>query len=276
MVLTEQDFDRLSRYIYQELGITLSEKKKTMLTGRLSKRIRALRLGSITDYCDFLFSDEGQALERVHLFDVITTNKTDFFRESNHFDYLTQNILPGWQQGLSKSRSFKIWSAGCSSGEEPYTMAMVLEDYANKQSARSFDYEIIATDISTKVLDHAKQAIYHSDRIQPVPMEMRSRYLLRSKDRNNPLVRIAPVLRKKIRFGRLNFMDTDFSLPHQMDVIFCRNVIIYFDKKTQERLVCKFCRKLQPGGFLFLGHSESLHGFNVPLTQVAPTVYQCC
>nr|WP_320050036.1 protein-glutamate O-methyltransferase [uncultured Desulfuromonas sp.] len=276
MVLTEQDFDRLSRYIYQELGITLSEKKKTMLTGRLSKRIRALRLGSITDYCDFLFSDEGQALERVHLFDVITTNKTDFFRESNHFDYLTQNILPGWQQRLSTSRSFKIWSAGCSSGEEPYTMAMVLEDYANKQSTRSFDYEIIATDISTKVLDHAKQAIYHSDRIQPVPMEMRSRYLLRSKDRNNPLVRIAPVLRKKIRFGRLNFMDADFSLPHQMDVIFCRNVIIYFDKETQERLVCKFCRKLQPGGFLFLGHSESLHGFNVPLTQVAPTVYQCC
>ena len=274
MDLTQRDFDRLSAYIYQELGITLSESKKTMMTGRLTKRLRALKLASITDYCDFLFTAEGQALERVHLFDVITTNKTDFFREASHFDYLTKNILPSWQKGLSQRRSFKIWSAGCSSGEEPYTMAMVLADYADKQSAGSFDYEIIATDISTKVLDHAKQAVYHSDRIQPVPAEMRSRYLLRSKDRNNPLVRIAPALRKKIRFGRLNFMEENFSLPHPMDVIFCRNVIIYFDKETQERLVCKFCRKLQPGGFLFLGHSESLHGFDVPLTQVAPTVYR--
>nr|WP_320050254.1 protein-glutamate O-methyltransferase [uncultured Desulfuromonas sp.] len=274
MDLTQRDFDRLSAYIYQELGITLSESKKTMLTGRLTKRLRALKLASISDYCDFLFTAEGQALERVHLFDVITTNKTDFFREASHFDYLTKNILPSWQRSLSQRRSFKIWSAGCSSGEEPYTMSMVLADYAGKQSAGSFDYEIIATDISTKVLDHAKQAVYHSDRIQPVPAEMRSRYLLRSKDRNNPLVRITPALRKKIRFGRLNFMDADFSLPHPMDVIFCRNVIIYFDKETQERLVCKFCRKLQPGGFLFLGHSESLHGFNVPLTQVAPTVYR--
>jgi len=274
MSLTQRDFDRLSRYIYQELGIKLSDSKRTMLTGRLTKRVRALKLSSISDYCDFVFTEEGQRLERVHLFDVITTNKTDFFREANHFDYLTRTILPAWQSELSQRRSFKIWSAGCSSGEEPYTMAMVLADYAEKQPTGEFNYEIIATDISTKVLDHAKQAVYHSDRIQPVPAEMRSRYLLRSKDRNNPLVRIAPALRKTIRFGRLNFMDEDFSLPHLMDVIFCRNVIIYFDKKTQERLVCKFCRKLQPGGFLFLGHSESLHGFNVPLTQVAPTVYR--
>lgn len=274
MTLTQRDFDRLSRYIYQELGITLSDSKKTMLTGRLTKRLRALKIPTISDYCDFLFTDEGQSLERVHLFDVVTTNKTDFFREANHFDFLTGKILPAWQSSLLQRRSFKIWSAGCSSGEEPYTMAMVLDDYARKQAAGAFDFEIIATDISTKVLDHAKQAVYHSDRVQPVPMELRSRYLLRSKDRNNPLVRIIPALRKKIRFGRLNFMDDDFSLPHPMDVIFCRNVIIYFDKQTQERLVCKFCRKLQPGGFLFLGHSESLHGFNVPLTQVAPTVYR--
>ncbi|WP_321529778.1 protein-glutamate O-methyltransferase [uncultured Desulfuromonas sp.] len=272
MVLTQKDFDRLSRYIYQELGITLSEKKKTMLTGRLSKRIRALKLSSITDYCDFLFSDEGQSLEQVHLFDVITTNKTDFFREANHFDYLIKTILPAWQKDLCQRRSIKIWSAGCSTGEEPYTMAMVLNDYA--QHHPGFDFEIIATDISTRVLDHARTAVYHKERIAPVAEPLRKRYLLKHKDRSNELVRISPGLRKKVRFGRLNFMDSTFQLPNKVDVIFCRNVIIYFDKTTQEKLVGKFCHHLKEGGYLFLGHSESLHGFSVPLHQVAPTVYR--
>jgi len=270
--LSQQDFQRLSAFIYQKLGIKISDSKRTMLQGRLTKRLRALKLPSIEDYCDFLFSEQGEQIEYVHLFDAVTTNKTDFFRENGHFDYLTTQVLPQWQSSHRNGRRFRIWSAGCSTGEEPYTMAMVLDDYAQRHSG--FDFEIIATDISTRVLDHAKTAIYHQDRIIPIPQPLRTRYLLKHKEPGNELVRIKPTLRKKIRFGRLNFMDGTFRLPDKMDVIFCRNVIIYFDKKTQEELVGKFCQHLTPDGFLFLGHSESLHGFSVPLSQVAPTVYR--
>jgi len=273
MELSKTDFQRLQNYIYQELGIKISESKRTMLMGRLTKRLRALKMTTVSEYCDFLFTPDGQQLEQVHLFDVITTNKTDFFREATHFDLLTAQLLPKWQESLRDNRKFKIWSAGCSSGEEPYTMAMVLDDYAAKKKGLSFDYEIIATDISTRVLDHAKKAVYHVDRVEPVPAKIRQKCLLKNKDTANPLVRIIPDLRKKVRFGRMNFMDNSFSLPDKMDVIFCRNVIIYFDKKTQEKLVQKFCQNLRPGGYLFLGHSESLHGFDVPLQQIAPTVY---
>lgn len=274
MELSKADFVRLQEFIYQNLGIKISESKRTMLLGRLSKRLRVLKLDTIGEYCDYLFTSEGQQLEHVHLFDVITTNKTDFFRESTHFDLLTSKLLPHWQETLNESRRFKIWSAGCSSGEEPYTMAMVLGEYAEKNNRRSFDYEIIATDISTRVLDHAKKAVYHADRVHPVPPAICRKYLLKNRDPNNPLVRIVPELRKKVRFGRMNFMDEHFALPDKMDVIFCRNVIIYFDKKTQEALVRKFCQNLRPGGHLFLGHSESLHGFELPLVQIAPTVYR--
>lgn len=273
MEIGKRDFERLSAYIYDELGIQITDSKKTMLCGRLAKRLRTLQFGSVTEYCDYLFSSAGQSLERVELFDAVTTNKTDFFRESNHFDYLTDNVLPEWQQSSRAGRSFRIWSAGCSSGEEPYTMAMVLSEYAEQHRSIHFDYEIVATDISTRVLDHAKNAVYHMDRIIPVPAPIRRKYLRRSKDRSSNLVRIAPQLRRKVRFGRLNFMDDSFRLPYSMDVIFCRNVIIYFDSETRERLVQKFCNHLHPGGYLFLGHSESLHGFELPLRQVASTVY---
>jgi len=273
MQIGKRDFERLSAYIYQELGIQITDSKKTMLSGRLSKRLRALQLDSVTAYCDYLFSPSGQSLERVELFDAVTTNKTDFFREARHFDYLAATVLPQWQQGPHAGRSFKIWSAGCSSGEEPYTMAMVLNEYAEPHRSSRFDFEIVATDISTRVLDHAKTGVYHADRIIPVPAPIRRKYLLRSRDRNSPLVRITPQLRRKVRFGRLNFMDETFSLPYTMDAIFCRNVIIYFDSATREQLVRKFCRHLHPGGHLFLGHSESLHGFDLPLRQVGSTVY---
>jgi len=273
MHIKNADFRRISEFIYAQLGIKLVESKRTMLEGRLSRRLRALKMASYSEYCDYLFTSEGEKLEHVHLFDAITTNKTDFFREASHFDLLTEKLLPCWQDTLGQNRKFRIWSAGCSSGEEPYTMAMVLEEYAQRRVRQSFDYDIIATDISTKVLEHAKKAVYHADRVEPVPGSYRIKYLLRNKDKRNPLVRIKPQLRKKVRFGRVNFMDNSFAMPHKMDVIFCRNVIIYFDKQTQEQLMSKFCQNMLPGGNLFLGHSESIQGFNVPLRQIAPTVY---
>lgn len=272
--LSKRDFQQLSAFIYDQLGIKMPDGKCTMLTGRLSKRLRALKLGSFSDYCEFLFSPQGIEEEMVHLINVVTTNKTDFFREPTHFDYLVGTALPTLESRtrFDVRRRFKVWSAGCSTGEEPYTLAMVLSEVAEQQPG--FRFDILATDISTRVLDIARRAVYPMERIAPVSQHYRQRYLLKGRDRNNPEVRLVPELRKRVRFGRLNFMDDDFGLPEPIDIIFCRNVIIYFDKQTQERLMNKFARHLNPGGFLFLGHSESLHGYTTPFVQVAPTIYR--
>lgn len=274
VTLSQKDFSRLSSFIFRELGIKMPASKSTMLNGRLNKRLRALNLPDFTEYCNFLFSDKGKEEEMVHLINAVTTNKTDFFREPGHFDYLTQTTLPVLQnlRRFEPRRKLKIWSAGCSTGEEPYTLAMVLAEV--QASKPGFSYDILATDISTRVLDVARRAVYPLERIEPVTAHYRKKYLLKGQDKNNPQVRIVPELRKQIRFGRLNFMAEDFGLPEMVDIIFCRNVIIYFDKETQEQLMNKFCRYLNPGGYLFLGHSESLHGYETPLTQVAPTIYR--
>jgi chemotaxis protein methyltransferase CheR len=272
--LSKRDFQQLSSFIYNNLGIKMPVGKSTMLSGRLSKRLRVLKLSSIGEYCDFLFSPEGQEEEIVHFINVITTNKTDFFREPNHFSYLTERVLPTLQnlRKFEGRNSLKLWSAGCSTGEEPYTLAMVLAEIQANQPG--FRFDILATDISTKVLKVALRAVYPRRLIEPIPPLLRKKYLMKGLNIKDPQVRIIPELRKRVRFGRLNFMDQDFGLPENVDIIFCRNVIIYFDKQTQEKLVSKFCRYLNRGGYLFLGHSESLHGFTIPLVQVAPTIFR--
>lgn len=274
MELNTRDFQRLGTFIYSRLGIKMPETKRTMLSGRLVKRLRALGLADFSEYCNLLFSRKGQEAEMVHLINAVTTNKTDFFREPAHFEYLVGRTLPELaRHGLmGVGRKLRIWSAGCSTGEEPYTLAMVLAEYAKK--AEDFRFEIVATDISSRVLEVARRAVYPLERIAPIPSAMRKQYLLKNRDGQNPLIRIVPELRTHVSFGRLNFMDEEFGLREKMEVIFCRNVIIYFDKATQERLISKFCRHLQPGGYLFLGHSESLHGFDLPLVQAAPTIYR--
>lgn len=276
MILSEKEFRRLSQFIYNEVGIKMPDAKRTMLTGRLQKRLRALKINSFREYCDFLFSDEGLKSELIHMIDVVTTNKTDFFREPAHFEYITHTVLPEMmrKQGYRSTKKVKIWSAGCSTGEEPYTLTMVLREFQERCGDPDFFFEILATDISTKVLSIAMRGIYHQDQIRPVPMALRKKYLLRSKDHDSDLVRVVAENRQLVKFARLNFMAEDFGFRDGVDVIFCRNVIIYFDKSTQERLIQKFCRHLNPGGYLFLGHSESLHGLNNPLVQTAPTVYR--
>lgn len=273
-ILSATDFQQLSAFIYNELGIKMPESKNTMLTGRLARRLRALGLDDFSQYCQFLFSPKGQQEEMVHLINAVTTNKTDFFREPNHFHYLTRTALPALkrQQRFTFRRPLRIWSAGCSTGEEPYTMAMVLAEVQSAQP--DFRFQILATDISTRVLEVARRAVYPMERIEPVSPLHRKNYLLKGRDRRNPEVRIVPELRRLVRFGRLNFMAEEFGVSEKMDVIFCRNVIIYFDKATQEKLVRKFSNCLNPGGYLFLGHSESLHGYQTPFVQVAPTIYQ--
>jgi len=274
MALSNGDFTRLSQFIYKQCGIKLPLTKKTMLEARLQKRLRSLDIQSFTQYCDYLFSPRGMEVELIQMIDLVTTNKTDYFREPDHFDYLVRHALPEWERSQKGSahRRLMIWSAGCSTGEEPYTLSMVLSSYAEDNPG--FDYNILATDISTRVLDKAKTAIYEEEKVEPVPLQMKKKYLLKSKDRQNPMVRIVPALREKVHFRRLNFMDDDFCMREQLDIIFCRNVIIYFDRATQERLLNHFCRILTPGGYIFMGHSETLSGLDVPLTSVHPTVYR--
>ena len=264
VTLSKKDFSRLREFIYKECGINIVDSKKTMLEARLQKRLRKLDLTSFSQYCDYLFSPHGIDEELTDMINQVTTNKTDFFREPAHFDYLRHKVLPE----LSPTRStIMVWSAGCSSGEEPYTLAMVLEEFG-------CNFIILATDISTNVLDKAKLAIYNEEMIDPIPPELRKKYLLTSKDRAKRLFRITPELRERVKFRRLNFMDGDFGFREPMDIIFCRNVIIYFDKPTQEGLLNKFCNYLSPRGYIFMGHSETLHGMDVPLIQVAPTIYR--
>ncbi len=240
----------------------------------MRKRLRSLGMSSFSEYCRYLFSSSGRDAERIHIIDVVTTNKTDFFREPGHFDYLARIAVPELLEryGAGRKQVFTAWSAGCSTGEEPYTLAIVLSEIALQYTR--FSYVVLATDISTKVLETARNAVYPEDRVVPVPPALRKKYFLRSKDRTNPRVKVAPEIRSTVKFRRLNFMDDDFGMREPLDVIFCRNVIIYFDRPTQEKLIRRFCRHLRPGGYIFMGHSETLHGMDLPLAQVAPTVYR--
>jgi chemotaxis protein methyltransferase CheR len=272
--LSHDDLHSLSTFIHEECGIRMPPSKRVMLESRLQKRLRALGMKSFREYREYLFSDEGKRNELTLCIDAVTTNKTDFFRESSHFEYLVTRALPVLinSDGEGLRKRFTIWSAGCSTGEEPYTLAMVLSEFA--ETMPGFDFSILATDISTRVLDKARLGVYAQESVSPVPEELKSKYLLRSKDHSKGLVRIVPRLRQKIVFQRLNFMENHFNIRDKVDVIFCRNVIIYFDRPTQEKLMNKFCRHLVPGGYLFLGHSETLNNMDVPLVPVAPTIYR--
>ncbi|MHB9099219.1 MAG: CheR family methyltransferase [Syntrophales bacterium] len=275
-VLSHTDFLRLSAFIHAECGIKITEGKKVMIEARFQKRLRHLGMTSFNEYCAYLFSPEGLEHELHHMIDTVTTNKTDFFREPSHFEFLVNTVLPEMtaSRGAGAGKKLTFWSAGCSTGEEPYTLAMVINEFAQQCPNLGFSWSILATDISTKVLEKARQAVFDRERVIPVPDPLKRKYLLKSKDRNKGLVRIVPELRQMVDFRRLNFMDNDFGFRQKIDIIFCRNVIIYFDRPTQTRLLNKFCRQMVPGGYLFMGHSETLHGLDVPLIQVIPTVYR--
>lgn len=271
--LSQNDFRKLSELIQSHIGIRMPDSKKVMLESRLHKRLRALHFKDFPQYCDYLFSDDGFTRELPELFDVITTNKTDFFREPVHFEHLTTYVLPELLSiSKLKNKRLTFWSAGCSTGEEPYSLAMVLQDY--RERVEDFQFTIYATDISTKVLETAKMAIYNHEKVEPVPMVFKKKYLLRSKDKTKKIVRIAPEIRALVQFSRLNLMEEHYSMVKDMDVIFCRNVIIYFNHQTQELLIRKFYRHLKMGGYLFLGHSETLCGISIPLVTLLPTVYK--
>jgi len=271
--LSDKDFERLSKFIYTKYGIKMPKVKKIMLQSRLQKRLRELKINNYKDYCDYVFSNEGNDNEVIHMIDVVSTNKTDFFREPTHFDFLHQSILPQIFKDNNFNKELKLWSAGCSSGEEPYTIAISLSEFL-KKSKTLFDFSILATDISTRILNDAVSAVYKEEKIKHLPIEYKKKYFLKSKDRSIQKVRLNSSIREKVNFRRLNFMDNSYDIRDYFDIVFCRNVLIYFDRETQEKVINRICTKIRSGGYFFLGHSESIMKMDVPLTQIKPTVFR--
>lgn len=265
--LNDVEFSKLSKFIYTQYGIKMPPEKRIMLQSRLQKRLRALKIYSFKEYIEYVFSGDGSN-EVIHMMDVVSTNKTDFYRESAHFDFLRETLLPNLYE---EKKMIKLWSAGCSSGPEVYTLAIELAEFARTHNG--FDFSILGTDISTLMLKKAFSAIYPEDMVAMIPLEFKKKYLLKSKDKTKKQVRIINQLRQKAKFQRLNFIDDHYHVNEQFDIIFCRNVLIYFDRDTQEKVINKLCNHLRPGGFFFLGHSESITNIEVPLKQVKPTVY---
>jgi chemotaxis protein methyltransferase CheR len=270
--MSDEDFGKLSSFVYEELGIKMPYAKKIMLQSRLQKRLADLKIGSFKDYIEFVFSKEGQEREMIEMIDLITTNKTDFFRESSHFDYLTTTVLPEFCSGKRTRKTIKIWSAGCSSGEEPFTIAIVLREFF--QNYQDIDFEIFATDISLRILKKAATAIYSEDRTNVISSSLKRKYFLKSKDQINKTVRLVPEIRSRVTFQRLNFMDPYYAVEKEFDIIFCRNVLIYFDRDTQQQVITKLSSKLRSDGIFFLGHSESITNMKVPLRQIKPTIFR--
>ncbi len=268
--ISDKEFKILSEFIYTNYGIKMPPAKRILLQSRLHKRLRTLNMKTFGEYIDYVFSPEGKRTEITEMMNVVSTNKTDFFREPIHFEFLKNTILPTFSEGRF-SRNMKIWSAGCSSGEEVYTICMTMEDY--RRTKKDISYRILGTDISTDVLNKAKEGVYNISRIADIPTEARKRYFLMGKDNLN-LVKVSPEFKTKVSFSRLNFMDNYYGVGGNFDLIFCRNVLIYFDRATQKNVINKLCQKLNTGGFLFLGHSESVIGLDLPLKQLRPTIFQ--
>ncbi|MGB9747477.1 MAG: CheR family methyltransferase [Bacteroidales bacterium] len=267
-ILSIKDFRRLSRFIEKEIGIRMPEVKRIMLQSRLQKRLFALQMKSFSEYLDFVFSANGKE-EIICMTDLITTNKTDFFREPDHFEFLTRNVLPQLVNTQTAPVFINCWSAGCSSGEEVYTLAIVLAEYT--ANFRKFDYHIIGTDISTRMLKKAREGVYSMHAVRMIPLYLKKKYFLKGKNEKAHLVKIVPDLMNKTDFQYLNLMDETYNMP-MFDIILCRNVLIYFEKALQERILIKLCSRLKTNGFLLLGHSESVIGFDLPVVQILPTI----
>ena len=269
--IADQEYDFIRRIVYDHSRINLGDDKKVLVTSRLAKRLRALNLNGYGDYCRLLKSPTGGE-ELGNLVDVISTNHTNFFRESKHFEFLQQTVLPDWTPRLAKQcDTFRVWSAASSSGEEPYTIAIVLADYFSKLSGVGWAIE--ASDISTRILAKAREAIYAQERLVEVKPEWRRRYFQKGVNDWAGHFRVKEELRQRVRFHHLNLLQARYPFISPFHVIFCRNVMIYFDRPTQESLVAKLTEQLAPGGYLLVGHSESLSGIQHTLRMVQPATY---
>ena len=262
--LTPQQFQHVCTTLYDISGIALTEGKEELVHSRLVRRLQANGINNYQEYFNFIKND-STGKEMVLMLDSLTTNKTDFFREIQHFDFMTEKILPNL-----KSKRLRIWSSACSSGEEPYSIAMLLAEKIPDFS--NWDIRILATDLSTDILTQAQKGIYTNKVIEPVPKPWQKKYL-KAADPDKTTYQVIPQLRKLVNFARLNLME-EFPMKGPFDIIFCRNVMIYFDKPTQVKLIKKFCKLLPKDGHLLIGHAESLDHKNHDLTYIQPATYQ--
>jgi len=263
--LEDSQFDFLRKLVGRQAGIVLTDAKRELVHGRITRRIRALKLGGFADYCALL-RDNPDA-EIGEFINAITTNLTAFFREMHHFEFLAKEALPRWLQ--RPTERLRIWSAGCSTGEEPYSIAMTLHEGLGR---RVGDAAILATDIDTNVLDTARRGIYAADRVEGVPDRYR-RYLQRGKGNNAGKVRVKPEIAELIRFRQLNLMGP-WPVKGPFQIVFCRNVVIYFNKDTQRQLFQRFADVIEPGGFLVIGHSETLFNICDRFDLIGRTIYR--
>lgn len=271
--LSDDLFQKYSRLAMEHCGINLHDGKKELLQARLNKRLRATGIKSYKEYYDYLTSHRNDE-ELVNFLDSISTNLTYFFREPKHFEFLQEVALPELIRAKQKAgnRRLRIWSAACSTGEEPYSVAMCV--HSNLKDPERWDFRILATDISTRVLEIAYRGRYPEERVLRVPVALRQIYFRKIKENGGPpLYEIAPVLRDIVTIRRLN-LNEPFPFKGPFDCIFCRNVMIYFNKETQRMLVHRMADYLAPGGYLMVGHSESLTGLDHPLRYIQPSIYQ--
>jgi chemotaxis protein methyltransferase CheR len=268
--ISPKDFVRFQALIYRESGIWLSEAKTALLTGRLSKRLRALELGNFSEYYQCVETDEE---ERRTMLDAITTNETHFFREPVHFQFLEQRVLPAWQASANegrRTRAVRVWSAGCSTGQEAYSLAMLLTD--RLPAVEGWSVEILATDISRRVLTIAEEGVWDNAKAREIPPHYLRSFMLKGLGENQGKIKAAPAIRV-VRLLRLNLSDEKYPAIGKFDLIFCRNVLIYFDAESRKRVVGQLLNHLVPDGYLFVGHAESLNTLCPSLRCVIPTVY---
>lgn len=269
-VMSPEQYEYIRKLVYDQSRINLGNDKLDLVTARLNKRLRETKLGSIQEYIDFLNANES---ELENLLDIISTNHTFFFREIQHFEFMQTTALPQLHEYALKNHdtSFRLWCAASSSGDEPYSLGIQMNEYFKN---KNFNWEMQATDISNRVLARAKSGIFPEERLKEVRDDLLRIYFQKGFGTQEGFFRVKEILRDKINFFRLNLIDPKFPFQKPFHVIFCRNVMIYFDRPTQEVLVNRLASLLVPGGYLMIGHSESLTGVNHPLKSVKPAVYQ--
>lgn len=265
--MTDQEFHQLAAYIKTNYGIDLKEEKRTMAEGRLHNLLLKSRMNSFSEFFNYVLSDKTKEAVAT-VINKITTNHTYFMREVAHFSYLRDEVLPKLKESV-KDKDLRIWSAGCSTGEEPYTIAFILDEFFGKEKAL-WDTKILATDISSRVLEYATKGVYSSDSVKNLPSQWKIKYF----KQNESGYEIEDRIKKEVIFRRFNLMDKVFPFKKKFHIIFCRNVMIYFDKLTKIELVKKFYDSMEHGAYLFIGHSESINRGESAFKYVMPSVYR--
>ena len=266
-------FSKFQQLIYREAGIWLATHKHALLTGRLARRLRLLGLKNMQEYYHLVMQPDQQH-ERAVMIDCITTNETHFFREPRHFDYLERHVFPKWQQEAAAGERvmrLRVWSAGCSTGEEPYSLAMLL--LKNFPETKGWELEVLGTDISTRVLEKARAATYPIEKSKDIPTEHLRAYMLKGRGDHKGVMKVSPELHRVVRFARVNLHADSYPILGSFDLIFCRNVLIYFDQESKIKVIDGILRHLSPSGLLFVGHSEHLGAMAPSLKTIAPTIH---